>query len=818
MNIGHTDPPEADDARETDRWTVVDLIDLEHYLGADEQVLHEGTAARNALTERDRTLYLDRIAPAVVTTLPHSTLHRRLSLRRWLRERRAAELPQRRLLLPGRTFAQAQRLTALGLAVLGFLIGIGAASALLSYDGHRPINVAIYIFLLVLIQFLLVGGATVAWLVRRARPVDRAVQDLSLLGRLIRPLVIRVSGWLLHQHLAATRQEVNDRTATQVGRLRSQYALYGAVSFLPMLIPAQVFGVVFNLSVILTTIGLEWFTDLAFGWQTALDLSPQFIHGLARVVATPWGWLFGEGVGYPSLEQVAGSRILLKDPLSLLDAGDLRSWRWFLVLAVCTYGLLPRLLLLGASLLTQRHLLERLPFTQGRTQALYARLLTPTVEIATHGSGHGTAMPIPAPITHQGPLAHPIAAPPTHPPTTPRPTEQVTVTRPWGEARQGKPGLIADRGGPAPKRPDPEPTTPPPPATTPLDAAATRPAAAAPPAAAELETKVETEHQGPPSEVLPAPRAEGLLRPQAVAAVGGGPPSDIRPKPAPQSAPKPAAIRPPGDKMQPQPALGPEPRPAPAPELAPHPTPPPELAPRPAAQSAPVTQHEPASEPKPGLQSPAESEPAQQAWVAPGSPPSPGAPPQPIAAPQARSAPEPEPTVEPELEPTAAPLEPRGTEVPGGVAADACLVLVQLDVDELIDDAQRPRVAELVKTLTGWRVAASASFGSGNAMTVGVVNWVEGQRWQAPPGRVAVIMDGSQPPITENLRFLRELRAAAGTQAQVLLALVGDPQDDDPLPPVRAFDFTDWQRKIAQLADPYLRLDMLTPEGGDRET
>jgi hypothetical protein len=141
-------------------------------------------------------------------------------------------------------------------------------------------------------------------------------------------------------------------------------------------------------------------------------------------------------------------------------------------------------------------------------------------------------------------------------------------------------------------------------------------------------------------------------------------------------------------------------------------------------------------------------------------------------------------------------------------------VLVQLDVDELIKEAQRPRMAELVGALTGWRVAASASFGSGSAMTAGVVNWVEGQRWQAPPARVAVIMDGSQPPITENLHFLRELRAAAGTQAQVLLALVGDPQDDDPLPPVRAFDFTDWQRKIAQLGDPYLRLDMLAPGGG----
>jgi hypothetical protein len=67
------------------------------------------------------------------------------------------------------------------------------------------------------------------------------------------------------------------------------------------------------------------------------------------------------------------------------------------------------------------------------------------------------------------------------------------------------------------------------------------------------------------------------------------------------------------------------------------------------------------------------------------------------------------------------------------------------------------------------------------------------------------------------LRFLRELRAAAGTRAQILLALVGDPSDDDRLPPMRPFDYTDWQRKIDQMADPYLRLEMLAPphEDGD---
>jgi hypothetical protein len=126
-------------------------------------------------------------------------------------------------------------------------------------------------------------------------------------------------------------------------------------------------------------------------------------------------------------------------------------------------------------------------------------------------------------------------------------------------------------------------------------------------------------------------------------------------------------------------------------------------------------------------------------------------------------------------------------------------------------------MAQLLMDRTGWRVADAAPFGSGSALTEQVIFWVEGHDWEAPPARIAVIMDGSQPPITENLRFLRELRAAAGTRAQLLLALVGDPLDHDPLPPVSAFDFADWQRKIDQLGDPYLRLEMLAIADAEAE-
>lgn len=662
-----------------DRWTVPDLIDFEYYLERDEIDLRERPAARAALADRDRAIYLDEVAPALAGLDPHSPPHRRGSLRRWLTARRESEPADLRDLLPGTAFDHAQRLGTLILAVVGFLIGIGAASTLLSYDGRLPVNVSWYLFLLVGAQFLLIGGGVLAWVLRRSRPVGATIQDVTVLGRLIRPLFTRLGSWVQQQRLAHASQEVRDRARAGTGMLKSQYQLYGPVTYLPVLVPAQVFGVAFNLGVILTTIALEWFTDLAFGWGSALDVGPQAVYELARAVATPWSWLLGEGVGYPTLDQVAGSRINLKDPLFLLDAGHLRSWRWFLVLAVITYGLLPRLGLLLASIYAQRHLLNRLPFTHARTQALYARLVTPRLE-TPGGSGQGPAMPIPAPLV---PRVHRQPRPERKPQTQPEPTQQ-----------------------PKPESPQfqPEPTL--------------------------------------------QPRPE--LKPQST--------------------------------LQPQP----EPEPTPQPQLEPRLQP----------------QLEPIPRSKPPL------EPTRQPQPEPGPQPAPTLQPRPESRPE--SPPEPEPEPEPLTQPPVLGLA-------GGIAPDACLLLIHVDVDDMIEEQDRPRLAHLIAANTGWRVASAASFGSGTLMTEGVIQWLAEQDWQAPPARVVILMDGSQPPITENLRFLRELRAAAGTHAQLLLALVGDPQDDDPLPPVRDFDFTDWQRKIDALGDPYLRLAMLAPPHADGE-
>ncbi|MBK5967260.1 MULTISPECIES: DUF2868 domain-containing protein [Thiorhodovibrio] len=662
------EPPPGDDAAHP-RWEVPDLIDFDYYVEADERAKSDTAAARQSLAKRDRALYLERIKPRLRET-EHTPSHRRMALRLWLAERRRSEDPPLRPLLPGASFARGQRVVTILLAIFGLITGATVASALLQYEGEHPVNVSWYILVLVILQLGLVGFTLGAWAMRRSKSMQQALRDVSLLAHLIRPLFSRVAQWIQRHRLGQMPPEVRDRAKARQGLLQSHFSLYGPASYLPMLIPVQAFGIAFNLGAISMTLLLLWFTDLAFGWGSALNIDPAVIYHLTKFIAWPWSWLFGEGAGYPTLAEIAGTRIYLKDPLSMFDAEHLRAWRWFLVLAVTSYGLLPRLAMLGLSAFIQRHALDRLPFTHQRTQALYTRLVTPDLDTGVGKTGMGPAMPIPAPL------------------------KPVTTKR------------SAPRGEEAPP--------------------------------ADKET--------PPSEPAKAtPSQADAPQPQTQPAGG---------RQATETGP---ASTPAGPAQTPNAFTAPKEPPAASPKTTP-------------AQKTPAADGTKAA--------PAET---------------------------SKAAPAPTP---PETEtPTTA---PPAAETPG-IAPDACVLLLHVDVADVLEDTDHGRLQQLLRQCSGWRVANSATYGGGTAMADQAVALIEDCDWGSPPARVALIDDGSQPPITERLRFLRRVRAAAGDQAQILLALTGDPDGDDPLPPVSDFDFGDWQRKIEQLADPYLRLTMLAP-------
>jgi hypothetical protein len=133
-------------------------------------------------------------------------------------------------------------------------------------------------------------------------------------------------------------------------------------------------------------------TDLAFGWQSTLQVGARGMHAVVSFLALPWSWLpAGWGLA-PSLSQIEGSRIVLKEGISTLASADLIAWWPFLAMTLLTYALLPRLVLLGIC----RHALRRLErgFAHPGLGRIVARMASPLVEMAAAEGVPSTPLPL----------------------------------------------------------------------------------------------------------------------------------------------------------------------------------------------------------------------------------------------------------------------------------------------------------------------------------------------------------------------------------------------------------------------------------------
>jgi hypothetical protein len=96
-------------------------------------------------------------------------------------------------------------------------------------------------------------------------------------------------------------------------------------------------------------------------------------------MAFPWSWFVKAGIAYPSLSEIEGSRIVLKDGIYHLATGNLVSWWPFLCFALITYGLLPRLILLLVALYKKGSSLAALRFDQAVFDRLLVSMQTPSL-------------------------------------------------------------------------------------------------------------------------------------------------------------------------------------------------------------------------------------------------------------------------------------------------------------------------------------------------------------------------------------------------------------------------------------------------------
>lgn len=350
-------------------WTIGDLIDLEYLLGQEGRVEDQ-----KIMEERDRRIYLEKIAPLIADSGDGSRVERPLPgtlVRLWV-----FFMGQVQGFLPG-AFIDAGFKFLRGLfLVWGFVMGLIVCLSLFSYTGSLPLNISYFFGVILLPQTLLLLFTLAGLALMKVRPGK--ISGLGIYPAL--GLVLeRSAARLFSRARSRLSGEKQEALVAALGSFRRSRSVNSRLFLWPMFVLMQLFGVGFNLGVLVATLGRIAFFDTAFGWQSSLNLGHDFVVKVVSMISTPWSWAFPSGVGFPSPAQIEGTRLILKDGIYHLATTDLVSWWPFLILSVVTYALLPRTLLLLLGVFAQNRSLARYSFDSWGIKKLVRRLVTPRV-------------------------------------------------------------------------------------------------------------------------------------------------------------------------------------------------------------------------------------------------------------------------------------------------------------------------------------------------------------------------------------------------------------------------------------------------------
>lgn len=353
-------------------WHVGDLIDLEYFLRTTSEEKKEiGSDAADA---KDRRIYLE------FSKSHDPPFSRGDILKFWLAEKRKNEdnayYEGGHGRTPGGMFHETLSLARFVIIITAMLSGMALAWSVLSYSGNAPINIFtclwVFIFPQILMLIILSGMA-----VFRRMGLSRGKWGIyPLTANLLRRAAIGLKSAGEHRLSAQRRQG----TRAVFGMIGHHKTIYGSAFYRPVFILFQVFGVCFNIGLLGAALFKIMITDLAFGWQTTLQAGAKSVHALVGWMSLPWSWLTPLFPAHPTLSQIQGSRIVLKDGMAHLATPDLVSWWPFLVMAILVYGLLPRIALLAYGIAAQARALNALDFSHSACDRLIQRMQVPRVE------------------------------------------------------------------------------------------------------------------------------------------------------------------------------------------------------------------------------------------------------------------------------------------------------------------------------------------------------------------------------------------------------------------------------------------------------
>ena len=349
--------PETESSTRLEKWSLSDVLAFEAAIARD------ADQPWDQLEKRDR-----EIGEKAAKNGVNGSSNRAL-LRYWLNSVKKPSAEED--LPPHELFLESYRLATKLLTVVAIILGGSVALEFLRYQGVEPVNVSAFFGLFILLQMFF--GLTTFGLF--LLPSSNAKQlKLSAGLQLLRPILLGTARMIANFSARSLSGAQRQNVLSLAGSIRSSFSLYGSLLRWKLFGSFQVIAIAFNLGALAVMLMVVSFSDRAFGWQTTLNVSADSIHSLIQLIALPWTWLWSEGVGYPSLADIEGSRIVLKEGIRGLSSSHLVSWWPFLTLGLVAYGLLPRLLFLIWAGLKQNKALNMLDFRQASAQRIVERM------------------------------------------------------------------------------------------------------------------------------------------------------------------------------------------------------------------------------------------------------------------------------------------------------------------------------------------------------------------------------------------------------------------------------------------------------------
>jgi hypothetical protein len=198
-------------------------------------------------------------------------------------------------------------------AILGSVIGALTMAGALTYSGSAPVNLWILLGLFCVVPLIMSLLALVGWFAMQRRASQPASQFNVWATLFYRPLMKAVGA--------------NALNTSQLHLLR------------PWLMwKMQSLALAFQVSAILTFCLALVFRDVAFGWSSTIIQGGDWMTKVLQGIALPWQWL----VNGPSSELMEQSRFYRGS--GTFDSALLGQWWPYLLLAMLSYGLIPRML------------------------------------------------------------------------------------------------------------------------------------------------------------------------------------------------------------------------------------------------------------------------------------------------------------------------------------------------------------------------------------------------------------------------------------------------------------------------------------------